>query len=199
MSYFRIIAGLGNPGKKYAGTRHNAGFLVVDALFEQLQKGGQPLSWKKQFGAEVCSARMAGDKIWLVKPQRFMNLSGEPIAELLRYYKLEREDLVVIHDDVDLELGQIKISFASGDGGHNGIRSISRLLGSKEYARLRCGVGRPVFRGDGSKGEGELEAETPNGKLVGWVLGSLLARQRKVCTVWSTERLWQLSSFVRMD
>ena len=140
-----LVIGLGNPGRRYERTRHNAGFLVVDRLAERVGARVE----RKQLGALVDSIRVpeVDDALVLAKPQGFMNLSGQPAASLRGYYKVRTEDVVVVHDDVDLEPGRLKLKQGGGDGGHKGIRSMTELLGSADFIRLRFGVGRPPSPG----------------------------------------------------
>jgi PTH1 family peptidyl-tRNA hydrolase len=133
----KLIAGLGNPGPKYAGTRHNVGFDVADELARRrgLSFGVGP--------AEALVARVPGpEPVWLVKPLSYMNLSGRPIAELVRYYRIPLDALLVVLDDVHLPLGRLRARARGSDGGHNGLRSIIAELGTTGFARLRLGVGR---------------------------------------------------------
>ncbi|TAM91486.1 MAG: aminoacyl-tRNA hydrolase [Jatrophihabitans sp.] len=134
-----LVVGLGNPGPRYAGTRHNAGFLVLDLLAGRL--GGR---FKAHRGtAQVLEGRLAGVPVVLAKPTSFMNTSGGPIVSVSRFYKIPVERLTVVHDDLDLPYGALRLKRGGGDGGHNGLRSASAALGSKEYARVRFGIGRP--------------------------------------------------------
>ncbi len=141
----KVIAGLGNPGAQYETTRHNVGFLAVDHLVEHWHAQGPQTS----FSAEVYQTQIAGEKVLLVKPQTFMNRSGQSIAPLLNFYKCEPEDLIVLHDDVDLEPHALRIKQGGGHGGHNGLRSIDASVGGEKtnYFRIRLGVGRPNFPG----------------------------------------------------
>jgi peptidyl-tRNA hydrolase, PTH1 family len=139
---FKVVAGLGNPGSRYARTRHNMGFMVLDELCGAHGQG-QPISWKDKFGALTAAVHFADRDVMLVKPLSYMNLSGGPIAAVMRFYKFEAGELVVVHDDLDLPFGALRLSQGSGDGGHNGVRSVVSTLGSREYVRLRCGIGRP--------------------------------------------------------
>lgn len=134
-----LVAGLGNPGKEYSQTRHNIGFLVVDLLASKI---GQDLN-RQQFNAVYARARFRGGGLFLVKPQSYMNRSGIPIQKLAAYYKIDMGDIIVIHDDMDLEFGQVKIVQGRGHGGHNGIRSIIDAFGRRECIRIRVGVGHP--------------------------------------------------------
>ena len=138
----KVIAGLGNPGKEYVGTRHNIGFDVVDALAEE-GRGSWRADRSAPQGALVAEAQFGGSKVWLIKPQSFMNRSGEPLASFMSYYKLNVGQLVVVHDEIDIPLGALRIKIGGGDGGHNGIKSIATCLGSKDFIRVRVGVGRP--------------------------------------------------------
>lgn len=134
----KLIVGLGNPGIKYARTKHNAGFIALDELAQKL---GAP-AWRleKKFETELAEINTGGEKILLAKPQTFMNLSGEAVRKLMTFYKLTSEELTVVHDDLDLELGTIKISVDSSAGGHNGVQSIIDNLGTQHFKRIRIGI-----------------------------------------------------------
>lgn len=134
-----LIVGLGNPGSKYELTRHNAGFLALDYFADQ---HGFSLSSEKWQGV-YCSGRLAADRLLLVKPQTFMNKSGECVARFADFYRIDLAKILVIHDDLDLPAGRIKVVARGGAGGHNGIRSIIRHLGTPDFARLKIGIGRP--------------------------------------------------------
>ena len=133
-----IIAGLGNPGKKYENTRHNMGFLAVDLLAE---KYGIRID-KIKFKALVGEGRIAGQKVLLVKPQTYMNLSGQSIVEVMNFYKVEIENLIVIYDDIDIPTGTIRLRKKGSAGTHNGMRNIVYLLGDDGFPRIRVGIGR---------------------------------------------------------
>ena len=133
----KLIVGLGNPGKQYELTRHNAGFLATDFFL----KDPPAISCLSKFNALICEYHEDGEKVLFVKPQSFMNLSGEVVREILAFYKLDHaNDLLVVHDEVDLPFGSIKEGFASGSAGHNGVQNIIDELGTKDFARLRIGV-----------------------------------------------------------
>lgn len=159
----RIIAGLGNPGKKHARTLHNVGFWFVDALARKL---GGDFRFEKKFDAELCRVALRATDIWLVKPQSYMNLSGGPIRGVLDYYRLRPEQLLVAHDEIDLSLGTVRLKKGGGHGGHNGIRDVVNHCGA-DFMRLRFGVGHP---GDKSqvtnyvlqRGSGEAETAIQN-------------------------------------
>lgn len=136
----KLIVGLGNPGPQYSWTRHNAGFMVLDRLSNL---SGIPVT-KKAFSGLVGDGNWGGERLFLLKPQTFMNLSGRSVAEALRFYKLSLSDLIVIHDDLDIPFGKLKLKEGGGHGGHNGLRSIGQVLGSSDYVRIRIGIGRPV-------------------------------------------------------
>jgi peptidyl-tRNA hydrolase, PTH1 family len=141
------VVGLGNPGPRYAATRHNAGFFVLDLLAERI--GSRFRSHRASGGrAEVVEGRLAGHPAVLAKPKSFMNESGGPVVSVARFYKVPIEQIAVVHDDLDLEFGAVRLKRGGGDGGHNGLRSITAALGSKEYARVRFGIGRPPGRQD---------------------------------------------------
>jgi PTH1 family peptidyl-tRNA hydrolase len=133
-----IIAGLGNPGGKYAGNRHNIGFMAVDAIHRRHSFS----PWSKKFRAEIAEGEIGGEKVLLIKPQTFMNLSGESVGEAMRFYKLQPADLVAIYDELDLAPGKARLKTGGGHGGHNGIRSLDAHCG-REYRRLRLGIGHP--------------------------------------------------------
>ncbi len=134
----KIVVGLGNPGNQYKDTRHNIGFLVVDEL---ARRWNTP-SWKRRYDAEVSEHRALGP-VLLVKPQTFMNLSGNSVREAAKFYKTPSTDIVVIHDDLDLPAGRLRIRERGGSGGHRGIESMLAQLGADDYVRVRFGVGRP--------------------------------------------------------
>ena len=133
-----IIAGLGNPGPEYANHRHNIGFRAVDAIAAAHGFGG----WRQKFNAQISDGRIGSEKVLLMKPMTFMNLSGQAIGEALRFHKLAPEDVVVIHDELDLAPAKVRIKTGGGNGGHNGLKSIDAHIG-KDYRRLRLGIGHP--------------------------------------------------------
>ena len=135
----KCIVGLGNPGKKYEDTRHNIGFMVIDELLQRHHWELNHTKFKGQYALE----HYQGEKVLLLKPQTYMNLSGESIRPLMDFYQISMEDVLVVYDDLDLPLGKIRLRQKGGHGGHNGIRSTIDHLGMKEFKRLRVGVGRP--------------------------------------------------------
>ena len=134
-----LIVGLGNPGLKYKLTRHNIGFLAVDAVAQSYRFS----PFKKGYKAEFATGKINGQNCILAKPQTFMNLSGESVMALMKFYKVEVDNLIVVQDDIDQEFDHIKVHHSRGHGGHNGIRNISQLLGHNKYTRIKLGVGRP--------------------------------------------------------
>ena len=134
-----LIVGLGNPGSKYELTRHNAGFLALDYFADE---HGCTISREKWQG-EYCRERLLGSSVLLVKPQTYMNKSGDSVSRFVSFYSLDPEDILVVHDDLDLEAGRIKVAAGGGAGGHNGIRSLINHLGTPDFARLKIGIGRP--------------------------------------------------------
>ena len=139
----KLVVGLGNPGLQYATTRHNVGFMAVDLVANQLQtQVDRPFQ-----RALVGQGDHRGRKVLLAKPQTYMNLSGEAVSRLLRWYKLEPADLTVIYDDLDLEPGRLRIRARGGTGGHRGLSSIISTLGTGDFARIRLGIGRPPSNG----------------------------------------------------
>lgn len=156
----KLVVGLGNPGREYAETRHNVGFMVVDRLAESL---GVAVD-RRMFKALTGQGLVNGEKVILVKPQTYMNLSGEAVGALLNWYKLTPADLVVIYDDLDLPPGKLRLRPGGGAGGHKGVLSIIHSLGTENFPRIRVGIGRPVEAGIdsvdyvlGRMGSGEAE------------------------------------------
>ena len=149
----KLLVGLGNPGPKYECTRHNVGFLVVDELVS-----ANGLEWSgKKFDGVCARGKILGEDCLVLKPFTYMNLSGKAVQKAARFFKVSPEAIVVVHDDIDLPWGRVKARKGGGHGGHNGIRSIIDSLGSKEFQRVKLGVGRPDGGGDVS----------------GWVLGKM--------------------------
>jgi PTH1 family peptidyl-tRNA hydrolase len=144
-----IVAGLGNPGPEYAGTRHNAGHMVVGLLAERM---GAPFktghSKAHRTRCDIAEGRISGQPVTLARPQSYMNLSGGPVSALMKFYKLTPERLVVIHDELDISFGEVRLKLGGGDNGHNGLRSITSALGTRDYYRVRFGIGRPPGRMD---------------------------------------------------
>ncbi len=136
----KLLVGLGNPGSKYQFTRHNVGFMVIDALAEM---AGARTTFREEMKALTLKVEIAGSPALLVKPQTYMNLSGESVQPLMGYYKIGISDLLVIQDDIDQPFGQVRFHIRRGHGGHNGIGSLHQHLGTDDYARLKMGVGRP--------------------------------------------------------
>ena len=131
-----LIVGLGNPGEKYKNTRHNLGFILVDDLCHAFRPD-------RKFKAEIAEYSHSSHKIILLKPQTYMNLSGESVQAVSSFYQIDPKEILVLHDELDLPFGTVRLKFAGGEGGHNGLKSISQHLGTKDYARLRLGIGKP--------------------------------------------------------
>ena len=142
-----LVVGLGNPGKEYAKNRHNVGFMVADLLAERI---GGKFGRHRRAVAEVAEGRLGlgGPKLVLVKPLTYMNLSGGPVVALAQFYKVPPGQIVAVHDELDIPYGQVRAKIGGGEGGHNGLRSMSKSLGTKDYARVRFGIGRPPGRQD---------------------------------------------------
>ncbi|MET0426132.1 MAG: aminoacyl-tRNA hydrolase [Actinoplanes sp.] len=140
-----LVVGLGNPGKEYAGNRHNVGFMVADLLASRV---GAKFGRSKRGAAEMAEGRLGfgGPKLVLVKPLTFMNLSGGPVVALAQFFKVPVSNVIAVHDELDVPFGQVRAKRGGGEGGHNGLRSMSKSLASKEYARVRVGIGRPPGR-----------------------------------------------------
>ena len=139
-----LVVGLGNPGPTYAGNRHNAGFLVLDELAARV--GGRFKAHKGR--ADLIEGRLAGQRTLLAKPKSYMNVSGGPVASLRDFYKVPTEQILVVHDELDIPFGAVRLKRGGGDNGHNGLRSISSAVGSPDYLRVRVGIGRPPGRQD---------------------------------------------------
>jgi PTH1 family peptidyl-tRNA hydrolase len=140
-----LVVGLGNPGPQYAKTRHNVGFMVADVLAARI---GVPFKVHKKSGAEVATGRLGGHSVVLAKPRCYMNESGRQIGPLAKFYSIAPGDVIVIHDELDIDFGKVRLKLGGGEGGHNGLRSVANALGSKDFQRVRIGIGRPPGRKD---------------------------------------------------
>jgi PTH1 family peptidyl-tRNA hydrolase len=152
-----LVVGLGNPGSEYARTRHNVGFMVLDELSGRAAAG----SPKAKLGAEICEGKLGDERLLLCKPMEFMNTSGDAVNRVATFWKVPKERVVVVHDDLDIEFGRLKLGTGGGAGGHNGLRSLIANLGA-EFGRVRVGIGRP-----------------PVGDTVGYVLGGFSRAEQK--------------------
>ena len=141
----KLIVGLGNPGPKYEKTRHNVGAMVVDGL---ASSAGERWKVHKKSGAEVAEVRLGGLPVLLAKARVYMNESGRQIGPLAKFYSVDPADLIVVHDELDIDFGLVRLKKGGGEGGHNGLRSISQVMGTKDYLRVRMGIGRPPGRQD---------------------------------------------------
>lgn len=151
MEYRGVLAGLGNPGTKYAGTRHNTGFMLIDRLLDIAHLDGEVSEQNgRRFNCELyrVTLKELGGTWLFVKPLTFMNLSGEAVQPVLAWHKLTAKDLVVVHDELDLPPGSLRFKFGGGNAGHNGLKSITQQLGTPDFYRLRIGIGHPQQRGD---------------------------------------------------
>jgi PTH1 family peptidyl-tRNA hydrolase len=140
----KLVVGLGNPGETYARTRHNVGFLVADAVADACRASFST----RKFGAEIAEGSVGQERVWIVKPQTYMNHSGEAVGAALRFWKLGLEDLVVVHDDLELDPFRLQVKVGGGHGGHNGLKSVNAHVGGPDYVRIRFGIGRPPPRMD---------------------------------------------------
>lgn len=138
-----LIVGLGNPGKEYEHTRHNAGFMVVDAVAKEYSFS----AFKSKFDGEIAEGNIGGERCYLLKPHTYMNLSGNSVVKAANFYKILPEKVIVIHDDMDLQVGKLKTKIGGGSGGHNGLKSIDAAIGSN-YNRIRIGVGHAKDKGN---------------------------------------------------
>ncbi|RJP47386.1 MAG: aminoacyl-tRNA hydrolase [Armatimonadetes bacterium] len=139
----KLIVGLGNPGSKYVNTWHNLGFMALDAVFEKIESD-EKKDWEKVGKTEIVEARIAGQRVVLAKPLTYMNLSGNAVSFLLGKYKLSVDDLIVVHDDIDLPVGTIRVRFGGGAGGHKGVQSVIDRVETEKFLRIRLGIGRLV-------------------------------------------------------
>lgn len=155
----RLIVGLGNPGGRYADTRHNVGYRVVDEIARRV---GAP--WSSRSRLDLAEARVGGGKLFLLKPTTFMNASGEAVGPFARFHKLEPHELLVVHDDLDLPLGRLRLRLGGSSGGQNGVRDMIRALGTDRFARLKIGVSRP----------------TPGWTGANWVLAGFAPEEREL-------------------
>ncbi|HMZ14594.1 MAG TPA: aminoacyl-tRNA hydrolase [Mycobacterium sp.] len=140
-----LVVGLGNPGPQYAKTRHNLGFMVADLLAARM---GATFKVHKRSGAEIATGRLAHRPVVLAKPRTYMNESGRQVGPLAKFYSVTPADVIVIHDELDIDFGQIRLKQGGGEGGHNGLRSLVNALGTKDFHRVRIGIGRPPGRKD---------------------------------------------------
>ena len=147
----KLFVGLGNPGPEYEATRHNAGFWWIEQIARRLNAS---LTLERAYKGRVARASVAGQSVWLLQPQTFMNLSGQSVSALARFFKIPPDEILVAHDELDLPAGEAKLKFGGGHAGHNGLRDIHAQLGSADYWRLRLGIGHPGARNE----------------VVGWVL-----------------------------
>ncbi len=175
-----LIVGLGNPGREYKENRHNFGFMLIDRLTVRLNARGMKVMSK----AIVIDARHEGRKIILAKPQTFMNLSGQSVQGLLRFYKIPLENLIMAHDDLDLPFGTVRLRPGGGPGGQKGVGHTIQLLGTQEFARLRLGIGRPPGRMDPAA---YVLQDFPSGDLL--ALSQVLDRAADAALTWVMEGL----------
>ena len=142
-----LVAGLGNPGAEYVRTRHNLGFLVVDVLADRI---GETFKVHKKSGAEVATGRLAGRPVVLAKPRVYMNESGRQVGPLAKFYSVAPRDVIIVHDELDIDFGRIRLKYGGGVAGHNGLRSVSSALSSNDFHRVRVGIGKPPGRQSGA-------------------------------------------------
>jgi PTH1 family peptidyl-tRNA hydrolase len=142
-----LVVGLGNPGPNYAKTRHNLGFMVADILADRIGSG---FKVHKRSGADVTTGRLGGRSVVLAKPRTYMNESGRQVGPLANFYSVAPADVIILHDELDIDFGRIRLMFGGGAAGHNGLRSVSSALGTNDFHRVRIGVGRPPGRKPGA-------------------------------------------------
>jgi PTH1 family peptidyl-tRNA hydrolase len=142
-----LVVGLGNPGPQYATTRHNLGFLVADVLADRIGAG---FKVHKKSGAEVTTGRLGGTSVVLAKPRTYMNESGRQVGPLAKFYSVSPADVILLHDELDIDFGRIRLKFGGGIAGHNGLRSVGQSLGTNDFGRVRLGIGKPPGRQSGA-------------------------------------------------
>jgi PTH1 family peptidyl-tRNA hydrolase len=186
MEDLHLIVGLGNPGAEYAKTRHNAGFMLVELLATRWR-----VDWnnEKKFQARIAKTERNGKRLVLCEPQTFMNLSGEAVGALVKFYQLQLKQLIVVVDDADLPLGEIRLRPSGSSGGHHGLESIEQHLGSREYARLRIGIGRQDSRREIS---GHVLGKLGKAELA--LMGKVLARAADQAECWLAHGLQKAMS-----
>ena len=175
----KLICGLGNPGKEYEKHRHNVGFMVVEALASDW---GTSFNQEK-FQGDIASVTLGGEKVLLVKPKTFMNVSGRCVGPLAHFYKVSAEDILVVHDELDMPFGRIQLKKGGGSGGHNGLKSLTEAFGHSEYARLRVGIDKPV--GPNAKERVPGYVLSAFSKEESAALPELVQQAREVCEAWA--------------
>ncbi len=181
----KLIVGLGNPGKQYTKTRHNIGFMTLDALHNDfVQNNISDWSLNKKFNAEISSCTIKKEKVFLVKPMTFMNDSGQAVQLIAKYYKIPAQDIIVVHDDKDLLLGEIRVQENRGHAGHNGVKSIIQCLGTKEFARIRIGV--------------DNEKKSKKQNTANFVLGKFGIMERKFVKQITDESVKQIKKILKI-
>ena len=173
----KLIAGLGNPGIKYARNRHNVGFMALDKLARAEQKKFE----RQRFNAQLLEINLAGERVLLVKPQTYMNLSGTAVQKLAAFYRIPRADVLVVYDDLDLPLGKIRLRANGSSGGHHGMESIINHLGGSDIPRLRIGIGRPNPTQDIGHVLGNFHEDEMS------ILDDVLSRAEKALRVWARD------------
>lgn len=170
-----LVVGLGNPGARYAATRHNIGFMVADALVDAS-------AFKERFGGRLAQLDVGAHRCWVLEPQTYMNLSGRSVQKAAAYFRIEPAQVVVIHDELDLPFARMKLKLGGGEAGHNGLRSISQELGTKDYFRLRLGIGRPSEQFAGKGRDFVLDAFAPHEAelLPGFIERAVVAIRRLI-------------------
>jgi PTH1 family peptidyl-tRNA hydrolase len=160
-----LVAGLGNPGSRYARNRHNIGFMVID----ELARRGHQTGFRSKFGAEATTCMVAGSNALLLKPMEYMNHSGFAVQRAAHFHNAEVDEVIVVHDEIDLDFGRLRLKTGGGHGGHNGLRSIIAQLGSRDFLRVRVGVGKPQSGANPAQGA-DSRAAGGDRKVASWVL-----------------------------
>jgi len=175
----KLVVGLGNPGKEYKNTRHNIGFNLLDCI---ASNNGYSFKVNKKFNCEMCETNINGEKVLLIKPLSFMNLSGTVVSRIVSFYDIDISDILVIQDDLDMEFGKIRIVYDSSSGGHNGIKNISECLGSQKYTRLKIGISN------------NKDMDTKD-----YVLGKLSLKEKKILKDVKVKTIDILNDYLKID
>ena len=187
---YQLVVALGNPGKEYETTRHNIAWILIDQHPDL-----KNLNWKSKFKALYAETSISGEKIFFLKPQTYMNLSGESVQPFSQFYKINPQNILVIHDELDLPLGQAHFKMGGGLAGHNGLKSIAQTLGTDEFARLRVGIGRPQFGSvsdwvlSGFKGDEEIKLNKVIEKLAQPLMECVISGVTPVGNKWNKKDL----------
>ena len=192
-----FFVGLGNPGKEYQKNRHNVGFMVLDAVIQQ-SAGAYP-EYRSKFQGLISEGRIGSQKIIFLKPQTYMNNSGQSVAQVAKFYKIDPTNIIVFHDELDLALGDVRIKQGGGNAGHNGLKSIQAHLGTTNFWRVRIGIGRPAYKGQvsnyvlGDFSKSEIENLSPLVDFMGDNIGKIVKENPKAYEILIKEYIRNIS------